>query len=95
MAKKKQPDETTAGIGHNVGGMTGERLRSFVQRIERLEEDKAAIAIDLREVYAELKAVGYAANIVRQIIRERKIDIEKRRENAELLELYKAALGYE
>lgn len=77
----------------NNSGISAERLKSFVKRIERLEEDKAAIAEDLREVYSELKSTGFDAKIVRVIIRERKIEIEKRRERDELLELYRSALG--
>lgn len=84
-------------IGHNsdTGGVSGERLRSFIQRIEKLEEDKAAVADDLKEVFAECKAVGFANKVVRQIVKLRKMDVEKRRENEELLELYKSALNME
>jgi uncharacterized protein (UPF0335 family) len=77
------------------GGISGERLRSFIQRIEKLEEDKAAVGEDLKEVYAECKGVGFDTKIIRQIIRLRKQEVEQRRENEELLELYKAAIGME
>ena len=77
------------------GGISGERLRSFIQRIEKLEEDKAAVGEDLKEVYAEAKGVGFETKIIRQIVRLRKVEVEKRRENDELLELYKAAIGME
>lgn len=79
----------------DTGGISGERLRSFIQRIEKLEEDKAAVSDDLKEVYAEAKGVGYDTKIIRQIIRLRKIEVEQRRETEELLELYKAAIGME
>ena len=79
----------------NSGGLSGERLRSFIQRIERLEEDKAAIGEDLKEIFAECKGVGFDTKIIRQIVRMRKIEIEKRRENEELLSLYCAAIGME
>ena len=85
-------------IGHNskdTGGVSGERLRSFIHRIEKLEEDRAAVGEDINEVYAEIKGVGFDAKIVRQIVRLRKQEIEKRRENAELLDLYKSAIGME
>ena len=78
-----------------TGGVSGERLRSFIQRIEKLEEDKAAVGEDLKEVYAEAKGVGFDTKIIRQIVRLRKVELEKRRENDELLELYKAAIGME
>lgn len=79
-------------IGHN-SGISSERLKSFVKRIEKLEEDKAAVAQDIKEVYAEAKGVGYETKIIRQVVRLRKIDIEKRREQEELLDLYMTAIS--
>jgi uncharacterized protein (UPF0335 family) len=87
LARKIEEPET--------GGVSGERLRAFIQRIEKLEEDKAAVGEDLKEVYAECKGVGYDVKIVRQIVRLRKTELEKRRETAELLDLYMAAIGME
>ena len=77
----------------DTGGVAAERLRSFVQRIERLEEDKAALAHDLREVYAEAKGDGFETKVLRKLIGLRKRDPRQRREEDELLELYLAALG--
>ncbi len=77
----------------DVGGVAGDRLRSFVERIERLEEEKAHLAEDIKEVYAELKGVGFDAKTVRKIVSLRKMDHEKRRETEELLDLYKTAIG--
>jgi uncharacterized protein (UPF0335 family) len=82
-------------VEEETGGVSGARLRSFIQRIEKLEEDKAAIGEDLKEVYAEAKGTGYDTKIIRQIVRLRKVEIEQRRESEELLELYKAAIGME
>ena len=79
----------------NNGGISADRLKSFIQRIEKLNEDKAAIGEDLKEVYAECKGTGFDVKIVRQIIKLRAMDVEKRREADEILELYKAALGIE
>ncbi len=79
----------------DTGGISGERLRTIIQRIEKLEEDKAGITDDIKEVYAEAKGVGFDVKIIRQIVRLRKIELEKRREADELLELYKAAIGME
>lgn len=95
MSEQEQP-----GIGHNseasdVGGVAGKRLKSFIDRIERLEEEKAAIAEDIKEVYNEMKATGFCTKTARAIVKLKKIDLEKRREAEELLELYKAALGME
>ncbi len=77
----------------DVGGVSGQRLRSFIERIERLEEEKAHLAEDIKEIYAELKGVGFDAKTVRKIISLRKLDAEKRREADELLDLYKTAVG--
>ena len=79
----------------NNGGISADRLKSFIQRIEKLNEDKAAVGEDLKEVYAECKGTGFDVKIVRQIIKLRAMDVEKRREADEILELYKAALGIE
>lgn len=84
-----------AEIGDNSGAVSGERLRAFIKRIEKLEEDKAAVGEDLKEVFAEAKGVGFDTKIIRQIVRLRKIELEKRRENEELMSLYMAAIGME
>jgi len=78
-----------------VGGIAGERLRAFIERIERLEEEKAALAADIREVYAEAKATGFDVKTMRQLIRLRKMDRSDRREQEHLLDLYKRAIGLE
>ena len=79
----------------DVGGIAADRLRSFVERIERLEEEKAALSADTREIYSEAKSVGFDSKIIRQVIRLRKLDGSDRREQEELLDLYKTALGME
>lgn len=68
-------------------------LRAFLERIERLEEEKRAIADDIKEVYAEAKGTGYDVKIMRKIISLRRMDRDKRREEEEILDLYLAALG--
>ncbi len=80
---------------NEIEGVAGKRLKAFIERIERLEEEKAALAEDVKEVYGEAKAVGFDAKTMRKLVRLRKMDIEKRREEDELLELYKAAIGLE
>ena len=75
------------------GGITVEHLKSFVQRIERLEEEKAATAGDIREVYAEAKGSGYDPKVLRQVIRLRRLDKADRQEQDALLDLYLNALG--
>lgn len=76
----------------DVGGIAGDRLRSFVERIERLEEEKAALAADIREVYSEAKGTGFDVKILRQVVRLRKMDISERQEQEDLLDIYKRAL---
>ena len=77
----------------DTGGVSAERLKSFVKRIEKLEEDKGAVAEDLKEVYGEAKGAGFDTKIIRKIVSLRRIEIEKRREQEELIELYMSALG--
>ena len=69
------------------------KLNSFIERIERLEEEKKSLAEDLKEVYAEAKAQGYDVKTMRQIVRLRKMDESDRAEAEALLETYKNALG--
>ncbi len=76
----------------DIGGVAVDRLRSFVERIERLEEEKSALSADIREVYAEAKGAGFDIVTLRQVMRMRKIDPSDRRRNEELLDLYKRAL---
>lgn len=74
-------------------GITAGQLRSFVERVERLEEEKAALMADIREVYAEAKAHGFDTKTMRQIVRLRKMDSDDLAEQEALLDLYKSALG--
>jgi uncharacterized protein (UPF0335 family) len=77
----------------DVGGIAGERLRSLIERIERLEEEKRTLAADIKEVYAEAKGTGFDAKIMRQIIRIRRMDKDDLDEQETLLDIYKRALG--
>jgi len=77
----------------DVGGIAGERLRSFIERIERLEEEKRTLAADIKEVYAEAKGTGFDAKTMRQIIRIRRMDKDDVDEQETLLDIYKRALG--
>ncbi|RZO68842.1 MAG: DUF2312 domain-containing protein [Parvularculaceae bacterium] len=76
-----------------TGGVAAERLRSFIERVERLEEEKQAIMGDMKEVYAEAKGEGYDTKILRQVIRIRKMDRHERQEQEAILDLYLSALG--
>ena len=69
------------------------QLKAFVERVERLEEEKAATAGDIKEVYAEAKGNGFDTNAIRTVVRLRKLDINERKEAEAILETYLAALG--
>lgn len=90
---QSENNESEAPQTADVGGVAGERLKSFIERIERLEEEKAALMEDIKEVYGEAKGVGFDAKTIRKIVSLRKMDHEKRRESEELLDLYKSAIG--
>jgi uncharacterized protein (UPF0335 family) len=91
-ARGKSNVVAITGTSDEVGA---KRLRSFVDRIERLEEEKAGIAADIRDIYAEAKGTGYDVKALRKLISLRKMEIEQRREQSELLQLYMHALGME
>lgn len=76
-----------------VGGIAGDRLKSFVERIERLDEEKRTVSETIKEVYAEAKGTGFEPKIIRQIVKIRRMDKDKLDEEESLLELYKRALG--
>lgn len=76
-----------------VGGVSGEHLKSYIERIERLEEEKAALATDIREVFAEAKGNGFDTKTMRQVIKLRKMDLNERDEQEHMLDLYKRVLG--
>ena len=80
------------GTATKTVGTTADRLRSFIQRIERLEEDKRAVVDDLKEVYGEAKGEGYDTKVLRKVIARRRKDPEELAEEEELLELYLSAV---
>lgn len=88
ISAPSQDNETTTSQG-----VAGDRLKAFIERIERLEEEKAALAEDIKEIYAEAKSVGFDTKTMRKVVSLRKLDHEKRREQEELLELYKSVIG--
>jgi len=88
-AATKPKDET------EPSDVSGKRLKSFIERIERLSAEQAALAEDVKEIFAESKGAGFDPKIIRKIIRLRKMDKAKRNEEDELLNLYCAAIGME
>ena len=75
------------------GGIAADRLRSFLERIERLEEEKAGLTADIREIYAEAKGSGFDTKVMSQIVRLRKMDDAARQEQEALLDVYRRAIG--
>ncbi len=75
------------------GGVAAGQIKSIIERVERLEEEKAAIAGDIKEIYAEAKSNGYDVKVLRQIVRIRKQDTAERQEQEAILDLYLHALG--
>ena len=76
-----------------VGGIAADRLRSIVERIERLEEEKKALSADIKDVYVEAKSTGFDVKVLRAVIRLRRQKPEEVEENEYLLVLYRRALG--
>lgn len=77
----------------NHGGVAADQLKAFVERIERLEEEKSAISDDIKDIYSEAKGNGYDVKVLRQVVRLRKQDNNERQEMEALLDLYMHALG--
>jgi uncharacterized protein (UPF0335 family) len=76
-----------------VGGIAVDRLRSIIERVERLEEERKALANDIKDIFAEAKSAGFDVKVVRQIISIRKKEPAEVEEQETLLELYRRALG--
>jgi len=77
----------------NFAGVSGNHLKQFIERIERLEEEKAALQADIKEVFAEAKSQGFEVKIIRQILKIRKMDHDERMEMEELVTVYLNALN--
>jgi uncharacterized protein (UPF0335 family) len=80
--------------GASDKGISAQRLKSFIQRIERLEEERKALGADVREVYSEAKSSGYDPKIMRQVVKLRKMDASDRQEQESLLQVYLDAVGF-
>lgn len=78
-----------------IAGVSGEKLKNLIIRIERLEEEKEGISCDIRDVFSEAKAQGFDVKVMRQIIKLRAMNTDMRREQEEILDLYKSAIGLE
>jgi uncharacterized protein (UPF0335 family) len=86
--------EAPAPVGHNSGvTIAADRLRSIIERVERLDEERKALSADIRDIFTEAKSSGFVPKVVRQLIALRKIDKNDREEQEELLDVYRQALG--
>ena len=92
---EKSDATTEAAPASDVGGIAQAQLKSMIERIEHLEEEKKGIADDIKDIYAEAKGQGFDVKVLRKIISLRKKSKEDRQEEEELLELYKSAIGME
>ncbi len=92
VALRKSNDDVDETSG-DKGGVAGARLKAFLDRIDRIEEEKKGLAEDVKDIYAEAKGVGFDVKTMRRIIKLRKMEPEKRQEEDELLELYMSAIG--
>lgn len=76
-----------------LAGISADQLRTIIERIERLEEEKAGLSADIREIYAEAKGNGYDGKALREIIKQRKLEASERHEREAILDTYMRALG--
>lgn len=88
-----QGHNSSAGLQETIANSAGKRLRSFIERVERLEEEKKAIADDIKEVFAEAKGEGYDVKALRAVLKYRKQDPAERAEQEALVDTYLSALG--
>lgn len=85
-------DAPAAAVGHNSGEIAADRLRSIVDRIERLEDERKGIGDDIKEIYLEAKSAGYDVKVLREVIRIRRQDAADVEERETLREVYRRAL---
>ncbi|WP_419900676.1 DUF2312 domain-containing protein [Roseomonas sp. USHLN139] len=87
--------EAQPGAGHNseVGGIAGDRLRSIIERVERLEEERKALAGDIKDIFSEAKSAGLDVKIIREIIRDRRKEPADIEEHETMKDLYRRSLG--
>jgi uncharacterized protein (UPF0335 family) len=93
MDAKASRDRQEADPESEVGGIAADRLRSIIERVERLEEERKALADDIKDIFAEAKSAGFEVKVIRQIIRIRKQEPAEVEEQETLLDLYRRALG--
>jgi uncharacterized protein (UPF0335 family) len=92
-AATRRKESPSDGPESETGGVAADRLRSLVDRIERLEEERKALSGDIKDIYAEAKSAGFDVKVLRQLIRIRKQESAEIEEQETLLDLYRRALG--
>ena len=85
--------DSSKGEAAQWGNIAGDRLRSLIERIERLEEERKALSSDIKDIYAESKSAGFDVKVIRQLIRIRKLEPADVEEQETLLDVYRRALG--
>ena len=93
MALDPTETDSPAADSPEVGGIAADRLRSLIERIERLEEERKALGSDIKDIYAEAKSAGFDVKVLRQLMRIRKQEASEVEEQETLLDLYRRALG--
>lgn len=83
----------SSGEDAAVGGIAADRLRSIIERVERLEEERKALAGDIKDIFTEAKSAGFDVKVIKQIIRQRKQEPAEIEEQETLLDIYRRALG--
>ncbi|WP_411269243.1 DUF2312 domain-containing protein [Sphingobium sp. SCG-1] len=86
---------TTKSSSESTGNVAADQLRLFIERVERLEEEKRGIADDIKDVYGEAKSTGYDTKVMKEIVKRRRMEGHALREFEGLLETYQCALGME
>lgn len=76
-----------------IGNNSGAQIKSFIERVERIEQEMESLSTDRKEIYAEAKSLGFEVYAIKQIVKMRKEDEQKRREKEEILETYLSAIG--
>lgn len=94
MGKKDEVEtHEVTGVGHNAKPIEGKKLLGIIKSIEKVNAEKERVLQDLREEYADAKALGYDTKMIRKIVNKRKMSVERRKENDELEAAYMAAIG--
>ena len=90
---RARKDKAGDGDGASTGGIAADRLRSIIERVERLEEERKALGSDIKDIFAEAKSAGFDVKVLRQIIRIRRQEPAEVEEQETLLDVYRRALG--